>query len=139
MHGLVVQVSRLTDGATISTTLDRVLPGTATASQSTIARAILDNADGNWRPGSAVRARITLAESAVDLRVPLSALQSFRDWDVVFIRVGDIYEVRPLTLGRRDRQHVEVLAGLQASDAVVVEQSYLIKADIEKSGAAHDH
>ena len=34
---------------------------------------------------------------------------------------------------------VEVLSGLKTGDAVVVEQSYLIKADIEKSGASHDH
>ena len=42
--GLPVQVMRLTDNASINTQIDRVLPGTATASQSTVARAILDNA-----------------------------------------------------------------------------------------------
>ena len=71
--------------------------------------------------------------------MPLSALQTFRDWDVVFIRVGDTYEVRPVGLGKRDATQVEILSGLKAGDAVVVEQSYLVKADIEKSGASHDH
>ena len=71
--------------------------------------------------------------------VPVSALQRFRDWDVVFIREGDVYEARPIELGRRDGQHVEVQAGLRVGDQVVVEQSYLVKADIEKSGASHDH
>jgi cobalt-zinc-cadmium efflux system membrane fusion protein len=47
--------------------------------------------------------------------------------------------VRPLALGKRDAQRVEVLSGLKAGDQVVVEQSYLVKADIEKSGASHDH
>jgi cobalt-zinc-cadmium efflux system membrane fusion protein len=32
-----------------------------------------------------------------------------------------------------------VLGGLKAGDPVVVAQSYLVKADIEKSGASHDH
>ena len=32
-----------------------------------------------------------------------------------------------------------VLGGLAAGDEIVVGQSYLVKADIEKSGAAHDH
>lgn len=137
--GLPVVVTRLSDEVSAATTLDRVLPATATASQSTVARATLDNADGHWRPGSAVRARVTVAEDAVPLAVPLTALQRFRDWDVVFIRVGDDYEIRPLSLGRRDATHVEVLSGLNAGDAVVVEQSYLVKADIEKSGASHDH
>jgi cobalt-zinc-cadmium efflux system membrane fusion protein len=137
--GLPIHVARLSDGVGATTTLDRVLPATATASQSTVARATIDNADGQWRPGAAVRARVTVAESPVDLAVPLSALQRFRDWDVVFIRVGDVYEARPLELGRRDAVNVEVLGGLAAGDAVVVEQSYLVKADIEKSGASHDH
>jgi cobalt-zinc-cadmium efflux system membrane fusion protein len=34
---------------------------------------------------------------------------------------------------------VEVLSGVAAGDVVVVEQSYLVKADIGKSGASHDH
>jgi len=137
--GLPVEVTRLSDGISARTTLDRVLPGTATASQSTVARATVDNTDGGWRPGAAVRARVTVAEQPVDLMVPLAALQRFRDWDVAFVRFGDQYEIRPLELGRRDGVNVEVLGGLKAGDPVVVGQSYLVKADIEKSGASHDH
>jgi len=137
--GVPVTVTRMSDGVQAQTTLERVLPGTATASQSTVARATLDNADGLWRPGSAVSAKVTVARQPVAMAVPLSALQRFRDWDVVFVRVGDTYEVRPLELGRRDATQVEVLSGLRAGDEVVVEQSYLVKADIEKSGASHDH
>ncbi len=137
--GVPVTVTRLSDGATAQTTLERVLPGTATASQSTVARASLENSDGLWRPGSAVKARITVEQQPAAMVVPLAALQTFRDWDVVFVRVGDTYEIRPVVLGKRDAQRVEVLSGLKAGDQVVVEQSYLVKADIEKSGASHDH
>ncbi len=137
--GLPVQVMRLTDNVSINTQIDRVLPGTATASQSTVARAILDNTDGQWRPGAAVRANVAIAEKPVAMWVPLSALQKFRDWDVVFVRSGDEYEIRPLTLGQRDAKNIEVLEGLKLGDEIVIEQSYLVKADIEKSGASHDH
>jgi len=137
--GVLVTVTRLSDGATAQTTLERVLPGTATASQSTVARATLANADGLWRPGSAVKARITVAQQPAALVVPITALQTFRDWDVVFIRVGDTYEVRPVELGKRDARQAEVLSGLEPGDQVVIEQSYLVKSDIEKSGASHDH
>jgi cobalt-zinc-cadmium efflux system membrane fusion protein len=137
--GVPVKVTRMSDGVTIETVLERVLPGTATASQSTVARATIPNADGLWRPGSAVKARITVEEQPAELVVPLSALQTFRDWDVVFVRVGDTYEVRPVELGKRDATHVEILSGINAGDLVVIEQSYLVKADIEKSGASHDH
>ena len=139
LPGVPVTVTRMSDGVTAETTLERVLPGTATASQSTVARATIANADGLWRPGSAVKARITVEQQPAALVVPLAALQIFRDWDVVFVRVGDTYEIRPLELGKRDASQVEVLSGLKTGDQVVVEQSYVVKADIEKSGASHDH
>jgi cobalt-zinc-cadmium efflux system membrane fusion protein len=75
----------------------------------------------------------------VPLAVDNRALQSFRDWTLVFIQVGDVYEIRPLELGSSDGKQTAVLGGLQAGDRYVVENSYLIKADIEKSGASHDH
>ena len=74
-----------------------------------------------------------------DLAVEKAGLQRFRDFDVVFEQVGDTYEVRMLELGRADATRVEVLGGLEPGARYVVRNSYLIKADIEKSGASHDH
>lgn len=137
--GVPIEIIRLSDGKVASTSLIRVLPGTATASQSTVARARIDNADGQWRPGAAVRARVTVAVRDVPLVVPLSALQKFEGADVVFVREGDEYHPVPVTLGERDARAAEVTGGLEPGAEVVVEQSYLIKADIEKSGASHEH
>ena len=84
-------------------------------------------------------ARVTVGETKVPLAVARTGLQRFRDFDVVFERIGDTYEVRMLELGRSDATHVEVLEGLAPDAHYVVANSYLIKADIEKSGASHDH
>ncbi len=137
--GVPVTVSRMTDGVSQTTTLERVLPGTATASQSTVARASLRNDDGLWRPGAAVKARIVVATTAAARVVPLSAVQTLEGEDVVFVRNGDTYTARPVTLGARDAHKAEVLEGLSPGEDVVVEQSYVIKADIGKAGAAHEH
>ncbi|UOF14312.1 efflux RND transporter periplasmic adaptor subunit [Lysobacter capsici] len=137
--GLPVTVMRMGDDSGVETTLDRILPGTATASQSTVARASIKNADGLWRPGSAVRARVTVEQLPVELAVPLTALQRMDDGDVVFVREGERYSARPVKLGRRDARRVQVLSGLKAGEQVVIEQSFLIKADIEKAGASHEH
>ena len=137
--GVPVTVTRMTDGVSQVTTLERVLPGTATASQSTVARASVDNADGLWRPGAAVRARIVVASTPAGIVVPLSALQTLDGKDVVFVREGDTYTARPVTLGARDAQQVAVSAGLRAGEQVVVQQSYTVKADIGKAGASHEH
>ena len=138
--GVPVTVTRMGDGETLSTVLERVLPGMATASQSTVARATINNLDGLWRPGSAVKARITVDRQPVDLLVPLSALQTMDGQDVVFVRKGqDTYEQRPVETGARDSQRVQILEGLEPGEQVVVAESYLIKADLEKEGAEHAH
>lgn len=137
--GATVEVTRLSDGATATSTIERVLPGAATASQSTVARAVVDNADGHWRPGTAVRARITVDEAPAAIVVPLAALQDWEGADAVFVRAGETYTARPVRLGRRDATRVEVLDGLRAGEQVVVGQSYVVKADLGKAGAGHDH
>jgi cobalt-zinc-cadmium efflux system membrane fusion protein len=127
------------NGLTATGTIAYLAPVGNRASQSLTARVVLDNADGRWIPGQFVAGRVTVASTAVALAVPLSALQRFREFDVVFAQVGETYEVRMLTLGRRDAGFVEVLEGLAPGTTYVTENSYLIKADIEKAGASHDH
>jgi cobalt-zinc-cadmium efflux system membrane fusion protein len=119
--------------------VSRIAPLAIHGSQSVRARVVLDNASGVLRPGQFVSGRVTVGESKVALAVEKAGLQRFRDFDVVFEQVGDTYEVRMLELGRADATRVEVLAGLEAGARYVTQNSYLIKADIEKSGASHDH
>ena len=136
--GLPVIVTADT-GTSATGSIDYLAPVGNRASQSVTARVVLDNADARWTPGQFVEGRVTIATTPVALAVPLSALQRFRDFEVVFARVGDTYEVRMLTLGRRDARFVEVLEGLAPGTEYVTDNSYLIKADIEKAGASHDH
>jgi membrane fusion protein, heavy metal efflux system len=104
-----------------------------------VARAEIDNAGGQWTPGLFVKGVVRIGEAQVPLAVKRSGLQAFRDFTVVFAQVGETYEVRMLELGRQDETWVEVLGGLEPGTSYVAENSYLIKADIEKSGASHDH
>ncbi len=73
------------------------------------------------------------------LAVRTRALQPFRDFTVVYAKVGDTYEVRMLDLGRRTEEWTEVLGGIEPGTTYVVDGAFLIRADIEKSGASHDH
>lgn len=104
-----------------------------------IARIPLDNEKRQWTPGTFAEAGVVVDTIKAPLLVDNRGLQSFRDWQVVFIKVDDTYEIRPLELGRTDGRFTEVLEGLQAGDRYVLENSYLLKADLEKSGASHDH
>jgi cobalt-zinc-cadmium efflux system membrane fusion protein len=103
------------------------------------ARALINNKEGHWRPGMHVKADIITNTSASVLSVKKSALQSFRDFTVVFAKFGDQFEMRPLKLGKSDGEYVEVLAGLKTNDEYATTNSFVIKADILKAGASHDH
>lgn len=103
------------------------------------ARAALPNSDNFWRPGMSVRGQVTIDRRTVPLAVKTEGLQAFRDFTVVFAKVGQTYEVRMLELGKRGPEWTEVLSGIKPGQAYVTKGSYVIKADIEKSGASHDH
>tara|TARA_R100000306_G_scaffold61961_2_gene66364 strand:- start:9659 stop:10846 length:1188 start_codon:yes stop_codon:yes gene_type:complete len=119
-------------------TISHLLPSPDSAPY-TLARVEVKNSNSTLSPGLLVAADVVVETLDVPLAVDNRALQSFRDWTVVFIQVDDNYEIRPLELGRSDGNLTEVLSGLKIGDRYVVENSYLIKADIEKSGASHDH
>ncbi|MCB2426109.1 efflux RND transporter periplasmic adaptor subunit [Methylophaga pinxianii] len=104
-----------------------------------IARVALDNQQQVWFPGLLVEADAITEQTQVNLRIPNSAIQQFEGESVAFVKVGKQYQVRPLQLGINDGQYSEVISGLRQGDDIVVENSYLIKADLEKAGAAHAH
>jgi cobalt-zinc-cadmium efflux system membrane fusion protein len=103
------------------------------------ARIVLPNSDGRWRPGLFVTVRLVREATTVPLAVSAGAIQTFRDWQVVFVRYGDWFEARPLKLGRSDGKWVEVLKGLSPGEQYAAVNSFALKAEIGKLGATHDH
>ena len=116
-----------------------VAPLVSAENQTAVARVVVLNPDGRWRPGGFVKGAVTLSSSRAPVTVKTSALQTLFGFDVVFSQHGDVYQARPLELGRRSGDRVEVLKGLAAGETYVSEGSFLIKADIGKTGASHDH
>lgn len=137
--GQPVTVEKVDGTAQAEGVVDFVRPHTEGASQAIAVRVVLDNQDGRWRPGTFVRGSVSVAEKRVPLAVKSSALQRFRDFTVVFAQFGDTYEVRMLELGDTDGAWTEVVGGIEPGQAYVANNSFLIKADIEKEGASHDH
>ena len=105
------------------------------------ARALINNTDGHWRIGMHVKAQVIVAKEQVPMAVKRSALQTFRGMPVVFEKVGNTFEVRMVEIDSRlsDDTYVEVTGGIKSGAEYVTENSYLIKADILKSGASHHH
>lgn len=103
------------------------------------ARVTLPNPDRSWRPGLFVTVDLVQDETKVPVAVSVDAIQTYRDWKVVFGRFGDVFEARPVELGRSDGKTVEIVSGLAAGTSYAATNSFVLKADLGKAGASHDH
>lgn len=137
--GQPVQIRGLEGQRTQGSTIRDFLPLAEVSSQAVTARVPLPNRDGYWRQGMAVRGLVSVDQRTVPLAVRTDAIQQFRDFRVVFAKIGETYEVRMLELGEEGPEWTEVISGIDPGTVYVTENSYIIKADIEKSGASHDH
>lgn len=137
--GQAVTIHADDGGAQAKGTITWISPVSSAEAQTLVARVVLPNPDQRWRPGLFVKAELTLSEQSVPVAVKESAIQTLFAFTVVFSQHGDLYQARPLELGRRAGGFVEVLKGIKAGERYVTENSFLIKADIGKSGASHDH
>jgi cobalt-zinc-cadmium efflux system membrane fusion protein len=120
-------------------TVKLFLPKADASSQTHVAIAELRNEKGNWRPGLTIDGHVSVLQRQADITVLESALQTMENQKVVFVANGDKYEMRPVQIGQSDGKTVEIINGLKAGEDYVSEGSFIIKADILKSGAAHEH
>jgi cobalt-zinc-cadmium efflux system membrane fusion protein len=99
----------------------------------------LPNKDMSWRPGTFVTTEIEIAQDKVAVRLPKSAIQTIGGEKVVFVRTEEGFSKREVTLGKADDDAYEVLAGLEPGDEVAVANSFVLKAELGKAEADHDH
>jgi len=121
----------------IDAKIDHVVPSLDTPYQ--LARIKLDNTDQTLAPGLIVEAQVVISQFSTDLAVSRNAIQEIEGRQGVFVKDGETYSFTPLVLGRQDDAFVEVLEGLAEGSEYVSDNSYLLKADLEKSEAEHDH
>jgi cobalt-zinc-cadmium efflux system membrane fusion protein len=102
-------------------------------------RVVLANAGNRWQPGLFVAASITLERVRAKVAVPEAAIVRSRMGPAVFRAVGSSFELQPVTVGQSDGTWTEILEGLEAGATIVVAEAYLLKAELGKSEATHDH
>lgn len=107
--------------------------------QTMLARCVVPNPNGDLRPGLFVTAEIVTGETDAPVAVKPAAIQTLGEKTVVFVEEGDSFEAREVELGARDNEHVEVLSGLLPGDRYVSTNSFILKAEIGKGEAAHEH
>lgn len=137
--GQIVRIQTTDGGPQRDGKIVFVSPLGSASTQSLAARVLLDNKDGQWSPGLYVRGEVTIGEIAAALVVPVAALQELEEGTSVFLQTAEGLQPKAVKVGRRDGQFVEILEGVAAGDQVVGEGSFVLKAEMGKGEAEHDH
>jgi cobalt-zinc-cadmium efflux system membrane fusion protein len=103
------------------------------------AHVMVDNASGNFRPGLFVNANISLGAAEAALLVSRKAMQKVEGKEVIFVQTDEGFIPSPIEIGKSNSEWVEVLSGLEPEETYVSEGSFLLKAELAKSEAAHEH
>ncbi len=123
---------------TVNSKIEHIIPSQDEKPYS-IARVMINNQSYDWTTGLLVSAQVNINTTESHLVVATEAIQMIENNTVVFVKREDSYVTHEVKTGRSDGQFTEILSGLSLGDEYVSENSYLIKADIEKSGASHNH
>ncbi len=126
-------------GTAIEAKLSYISPVGNSDTQSALARAVVSNKDLRLRPGLFVTGRLLLTAKPVSVAVKSNALQTVESRTVVFVRTGDKFEARDVEIGNRDSEYVEVLFGVTDGDIYAAKNSFVIKAELAKGTASHEH
>ena len=138
--GQKVRIQCLDDPVSTESTIALVLPTAEASSQTVVARAVIENADNHWRSGMNIRADVVLSEKQSPLVVKTEAIQRMEGNMVVFVQEeGGTYKAHPVETGMSDSQWTEIKSGLNAGQRYVAKNSFVVKADIGKAGAEHEH
>jgi cobalt-zinc-cadmium efflux system membrane fusion protein len=102
-------------------------------------RIVLSNRDGAWPPGQYVTVAVTVERVRARVAVPEDAIVRTTRGPAVFRAAGPTFELQPVMTGHSDGAWTEILEGLEGGASIVVRNAFLLKAELGKSGATHDH
>lgn len=138
--GQSINIHTLDDGKVATGKIDMLFPTADELSQTQVAIIVLENENRVWKPGMTVEGDVTVSEKQAAVTVKETALQKMENLgDVVFVQNGNSYEPRPVTIGQKGIDTIEIIKGLKAGELYVAEGSFIVKSDILKSTAAHSH
>lgn len=103
------------------------------------ARVILKNPDGYWRPGLFVTGRVIVGSEMVPVYVPKTALETFENRTVVFVKHEKGFEPQPVTIGRSNTKAVEIVDGLKPGQKYVSKGGFTLKAELQKESFGDGH
>ena len=121
--------------------IDYVGPLVGEATRTLLARVLLDNSAGLWKPGLFVNGRMQAHSRPVNLVVVNDAVQELHGETAVFVQdtQDGSFQVRHVTVGGQDEQWTEITSGLEPGESYVSEGAFLLKSQLLKGAFGHGH
>lgn len=123
-----------------------IAPMVDPATRTAAIRVELANAKQAFRPGMFARVQLKLqgsdSETAMELAVPENAVQRVEGETSVFVPVEgepNTFARRAVTVGEGIGGMIPIIEGLEEGQPVVVGGAFILKAELGKSSAAHEH
>jgi cobalt-zinc-cadmium efflux system membrane fusion protein len=123
----------------IQAKVDYISPFGSEGSQTMLARCVVPNPTGILRPGLYVDGEVVTGEIDAAVTVKNGALQEIDGNTVVVVAEGDAFEARVVEIGVKDNERVEVISGLRPGERYVAANSFVMKAELGKGEAEHEH
>lgn len=137
-EGQVVVVEQVNGDVSGEGVVSVVMPQLNTVSRTLPVQVVLKSHSG-WQAGQYVKARVVKRHKKVAVAVVREAVQEGPDGPVVFIKEGNEFDQQSVVLGMQDAHYIEVLEGVSAGQQYVGKNSFLLKADLGKAEAEHEH
>jgi RND family efflux transporter MFP subunit len=110
-------------GESFQGTLVRTANAIDPSSRTLLVEVDVDNRDGRLLPGAYAFVHLKLAKDVHSMTVPANTLLFRKEGPRVAVVRDDHAELVPITIGRDYGDRIEVVDGLQASDAIIVDPS----------------
>jgi RND family efflux transporter MFP subunit len=124
--GLSVKVTISDDTGVYSGRIVRLSPAIQEQSRTLIVEAEVDNQQGRLRPGAFAKAEIQTSTDTGVITIPASALVTFAGIQKVYlVRDGKALE-RPVVVGRREADWVEITEGVKVGDVIIDSPGQLV-------------
>jgi len=137
--GMPAKVSIAAQPRELEGTVSFVGPVLGEATRMATARVTLPNRDGRLRPGMLANVDLMGQPANVPVTVASDAVQTVHERSVVFVRTGAGFRAQDVSVGRSDGKRTEILKGLDAGTPYASAGSFVLKADLGKGEAEHDH
>lgn len=141
--GQKVIINAPPDSHTAIGLISYISPVVSEETRTATARVILENKNHNhiWCPGLFINATVIVGNENINIYVPKTALESFEDKTVVFVRHDDGFVPQPVVIGKSNTYGVEITNGIKPGQVYVAKNGFSLKAELQKDafGEGHEH